>query len=144
MTPVGDVLKQAQDLVDQYLELNEEKKALDEKIASLKEKIASFSKKSNMKALKSGNYLLFVYSKLRTIFPRAGESGRKEIEEIMRKSSEWRHAITFDIVKLGQAFDKKKLSSQLIERLKSFARQEETTRVSLRDISQLKDGVWAK
>lgn len=129
-------LEQAEGLVQRYLDLQKQRQALEEKIASLKQEIADFSREARMKTLKSGNILLYVIQKLKTAFPRKDEPGRKEIEEIMRQSGEWRHAITFDIVRLGRAFDKHKLSRALMDKLTPFTRKEEVIRISTKDISK--------
>jgi len=135
MTDFNDTLKQAADLVDQYLELQKQKEDLDQKLSFLKQRIAAFSQESHMKTLKSGDSLLFVNRRMRTVFPKVHEDGREEIEEILRHSGEWKYAITFDIVKLGQAYDKKKLSEELREKLKPFTRQEEMVRVALKNVN---------
>lgn len=47
------------------------------------------------------------------MFPKAEEAGRNEVMKIMYGSQEWKYSVTFDIVKLGLAYDKsygKKLS----------------------------------
>lgn len=138
MTDFDLTLKQADKFVKQYLKLQKKKDILEEKISKLKQKIADFSKESRLKTLKSGNTLLFVTHKLKTVFPKVGEAGRKQLEEIMRVSGEWKQAITFDIVKLGQAFDKKKLSESLMKKLKPFTRKEEMIRISAKEIDKEK------
>lgn len=138
MASFDDPLQQAEDLVNQYLKLQQQKDLLEEKILLLKQKIASFSKKSNMKTLKSANTLLYVFFKSKTMFPKKGEPGRKKIEEIMRKSGEWKHAITFDIVKLGYAYEKKRLSKNLMEKLEPFIHKEEVAKIYTRNITESK------
>lgn len=119
MTAFNDTLQKAQDLVEKYKKLYQQKE-------------------NNIKTLKSDNHLLYVASRLKTVFPKKQEKGRKQVEEIMRQSKEWKQAIAFDIVKLGLAFDKKKLSKDLMEKLRPYTHQEESTKVVLRDISQIK------
>jgi len=48
----------------------------------------------------------------------------------MRKSKEWKQAITFDILKLGTAYDKKKLSEDLMEKLEPYTDKEPVIRVT--------------
>ena len=50
--------------------------------------------------------------------------------DIMYKSQEWKYSVTFDIVKLGLAYDKDQLSKELIEKLKPFTKQEPFIRVT--------------
>lgn len=136
MIDLNDNLQKAQDLVDQYLSLLNERNELEEEFLAHKQKIAEFSKTSNIKTLKSGNILLYVFTKLKTVFPKKGAKNRKIIEDIMRQSKEWKHAITFDVVKLGQAFDKKKLSKTLMEKLEPYIKKEEKVRMYTRNMSK--------
>jgi len=131
----SDNLQQAKDLVDQYLKLISDQKALQSQIDSLKQTIAKFSQESNMKHLKSGNMLLKVFQGERTVFPKVDQPGRREVMDIMYKSQEYKHSVTFDIVKLGLAFDKNQLSPELKEKLKPFVKQEPFIRVTIGKIS---------
>ena len=131
----SDNLQQAKDLVDQYLKLISDQKALQSQIDSLKQTIAKFSEESNMKHLKSGNMLLKVFQGERTVFPKVDQPGRREIMDIMYKSKEYKHSVTFDIVKLGLAYDKNQLSPELKEKLKPFVKQEPFIRVTIGKIS---------
>ena len=69
------------------------------------------------------------------MFPKAEESGRREVMDIMYKSQEWKYSVTFDIVKLGLAFDKNQLSEDLKDKLKSYTKQEPFIRVTTGKIS---------
>ncbi|MDZ7586340.1 MAG: hypothetical protein U0946_01180 [Patescibacteria group bacterium] len=112
----------SKDLADQYLKLLADQKALQSQIDSLKQTIAQFSKESNMKHLKSGNTLLKVYQGERTVFPKVDKAGRREVMDIMYQSQEYKHSVTFDIVKLGLAYDKNKLSAELKDKLKPYTK----------------------
>jgi len=131
----ADNLSQAKDLVNQYVKLISDQKALQSQIDSLKQTIAKFSEESNMKHLKSGNMLLKVFQGERTVFPKVDQPGRREIMDIMYKSKEYKHSVTFDIVKLGLAYDKNQLSPELKEKLKPFVKQEPFIRVTIGKIS---------
>ena len=126
----ADNLSQAKDLVDQYLKLMADQKALQSQIDSLKQTIAKFSLESNMKHLKSGNMLLKVYQGERTVFPKVDAPGRREVMDIMYQSQEYKHSVTFDIVKLGLAYDKNQLSEELKDKLKLYTKQEPYIRVT--------------
>ena len=131
----ADNLSQAKDLVNQYVKLISDQKALQSQIDSLKQTIAKFSQESNMKHLKSGNMLLKVFQGERTVFPKVDQPGRREVMDIMYKSQEYKHSVTFDIVKLGLAYDKNQLSPELKEKLKPFVKQERFIRVTIGKIS---------
>jgi len=126
----ADNLSQAKDLVDQYVKLISDQKALQSHIDSLKQTIAKFSLESNMKHLKSGNMLLKVYQGERTVFPKVDAPGRREVMDIMYKSQEYKHSVTFDIVKLGLAYDKNQLSPELKDKLKPYTKLEPYIRVT--------------
>ena len=125
----ADNLSQAKDLVNQYVKLISDQKALQSQIDSLKQTIAKFSQESNMKHLKSGNMLLKVFQGERTVFPKVDQPGRREVMDIMYKSQEYKHSVTFDIVKLGLAYDKNQLSAELKDKLKPYTKTEPFIRV---------------
>lgn len=122
--------KKADKLVKQYLKLQREQDKLQEELDNIKETIAEFSKETRQKYLRSGKTLLKVHQYRKTIFPKINEPGRGEVEEIMRESSEWKKVITFDIIKLGTMYDKKKLSKDLIKKLKPYADKEKVIRIT--------------
>jgi len=126
----ADNLSQAKDLVDQYLKLISDQKVLQSQIDSLKQTIAKFSLESNMKHLKSGNMLLKVFQGERTVFPKVDQPGRREVMDIMYQSKEYKHSVTFDIVKLGLAYDKNQLSEELKDKLKPYTKTEPFIRVT--------------
>jgi len=123
-------LQKAQELVDQYLELQQKQDKIESELNDLKKVIAAFSEETNQKHLKSGNTILKVRQFERTTFPKVDEKGREEVEDIMRRSKQWKHAITFDIVKLGIAYDKKKLSENLMDKLEPYTDKEPVIRVT--------------
>lgn len=123
-------LQKAQELVNQYLELQAKQDKLKQEHENLKKVIAQFCKETNQKHLKSGSIILKVRQFEKTTFPKIDDPDRKAVENIMRRSKEWKHSITFDIVKLGLAYDKKKLSDNLMEKLDPYTDKEEVIRVS--------------
>ena len=126
----NDTQEQTTNLVNQYLDLHSQQDKLEEELNSLKKVIANFSRKTNQKHLKSGNIILKVRQYEKTTFPKIDQKGREEVEEIMRKSKEWKQAITFDIVKLGSAYDKKKLSESLRSKLSPYTDKDEVIRIT--------------
>ena len=122
--------KRAQELVGKYLELQNRRDKLKEELEDLKKVIAKFSKETNQKHLKVGNTILKVKQYIKSTFPKIDDKNRQKVEEIMRKSKEWKHAITFDIVKLGLAFDKKKLSESLRKKLTPYTGKEKVIRIT--------------
>ena len=126
---------QAKDLADQYLKLLVDQISLQSQIDELKTQMADYCQENDINELISGNTHLKISQGERTMFPKAEESGRREVMDIMYKSQEWKYSVTFDIVKLGLAFDKNQLSEDLKDKLKSYTKQEPFIRVTTGKIS---------
>ena len=118
------------ELVEEYLDLHRQQDIIQEKLDNLKQVIAKFSKDTNQKQLRVGDTILKVKQYIKSIFPKIDDKNRQKVEEIMRKSKEWKQAITFDIVKLGLAFDKKKLSEGLRDKLTPYTGKEKVVRIT--------------
>ena len=125
----------AKDLADQYLKLLADQKTLQSQIDSMKQTLAKFCEENQVNELQSGNTRLKVSQGDRTMFPKAEESGRREVMDIMYKSQEWKYSVTFDIVKLGLAFDKNQLTQELKDKLKPYIKTEPFIRVTTGKIS---------
>ena len=126
---------QAKDLADQYLKLLADQKSLQSQIDELKKQMADYCQENDINELISGNTHLKISQGERTMFPKAEESGRREVMDIMYKSQEWKYSVTFDIVKLGLAFDKNQLSEELKDNLKPYTKTEPFIRVTTGKIS---------
>jgi hypothetical protein len=118
------------ELVEEYLDLHRQQDIIQEKLDNLKQVIAKFSKDTNQKQLRVGDTILKVRQYIKSTFPKIDDKNRQKVEEIMRKSKEWKQAITFDIVKLGLAFDKKKLSEGLRDKLTPYTGKEKVVRIT--------------
>lgn len=127
-------IKKIEEIVKEYLQLLKQKEDLEERLELLKQKLADFSKKNKKKGFVWENEILVVSVKKKTIFPKKKEAGRKELEEILQNSGEMDKAITFDILKLAEAYDDKKLSSELREKLKPFTKTEEVVRIYTKEV----------
>src|SRR3989338_3603555 len=125
----------AKDLADQYLKLLADQKSLQSQIDSMKQTLAKFCEENQVNELQSGNTRLKVLQGDRTMFPKAEESGRNEVMKIMYDSQEWKYSVTFDIVKLGLAYDKNQLSEELKEKLNPYIKTEPFIRVTTGKIS---------
>ncbi|MDZ7586506.1 MAG: hypothetical protein U0946_02015 [Patescibacteria group bacterium] len=126
---------QAKDLADKYLKLIADQKTLQSQLDELKKTIGKFSQENNIKELKSGNTLLKVSQGERTVFPKVEEKGRNEVMKIMYASQEYKYSVTFDIVKLGLAYDTNQLSQDLKDKLKPFIKTEPFIRVTASQIN---------
>jgi len=126
---------QAKDLADQYLKLLADQKSLQSQIDQLKQQLADYCLENETDNLVSGNTRLKVSQGDHTVFPKAEEPGRREVMDIMYKSQEWKYSVTFDIVKLGLAFDKNQLTQDLKDKLKPYIKTEPFIRVTSAKIS---------
>ena len=125
----------AKDLADQYLKLIADQKSLQSQIDQLKQQLADYCRENETDNLITGNTRLKVVSGDHTVFPKAEEADRNEVMKIMYGSQQWKYSVTFDIVKLGLAFDKNQLSEDLKERLKPYIKTEPFIRVTTSKIS---------
>ena len=126
---------QTKELADQYLKLLADQKTIQSQIDELKQQMADYCQQNNLSELTTGNTRLKVSQGERTMFPKAEEAGRNDVINIMYKSQEWKYSVTFDIVKLGLAYDKNQLSEELKEKLKPYVKQEPFIRVTVGKIS---------
>lgn len=126
---------QAKDLADQYIKLLADQKSLQSQIDQLKQQMAAYCRENDTEELITGNTRLKVVSGERTMFPKAEEAGRNDVINIMYKSQEWKYSVTFDIVKLGLAYDKNQLSEELKDKLKPYIKQEPFIRVTTAKVS---------
>jgi|SRR3989344_3255656 len=125
----------AKDLADQYLKLIADQKSLQSQIDQLKQQLADYCRENETDNLITGNTRLKVVSGDHTVFPKAEEADRNEVMKIMYGSQQWKYSVTFDIVKLGLAFDKNQLSEDLKEKLKPYIKTEPFIRVTTSKIS---------
>ena len=125
----------AKDLADQYLKLLSDQKTLQSQIDELKKQMAEYCQENNTDNLVTGNTRLKVVSGEHTVFPKSEEAGRNEVMKLMYDSQEWKYSVTFDIVKLGLAYDKNQLSEDLKEKLKPYIKTELYIRVTTSKIS---------
>ena len=122
-------------LADQYLKLLSDQKNLQSHLDELKQQMADYCQENNTGELVTGNTRLKVVSGEHTVFPKAEETGRNDVMKIMYGSQEWKYSVTFDIVKLGLAYDKNQLSQDLKEKLKPYIKTESFIRVTASKIS---------
>ena len=112
-----------QDLAVQYLYWQEKEKKAQKALDSLKEEIIVEAKKKKIKRIKSGQTQLIIITQSETRFPRLDDPQRKEVEKIVKASGELNKATVFDIIKLGNAYDEKKLSKKLRKQLQPYTKR---------------------
>lgn len=132
---MDDKLKQASSLVEQYNSLMNQRDQITEKLAELKQTIYSFASSNHMKNLKSDTHLLYISKGLRTFFPKKGTPDRKKVEDIIVRSKQLKFALSFDINKLSNAYERNALPAELKEKLTPYTKKEEVIRASIRKIT---------
>jgi len=118
-----------QDLATQYLYWREKEEKAQKALDSLKEEIIVEAKKKKIKRIKSGQTQLIIVTQSETRFPRLNDPQRKEVEKIVRKSGELEKATVFDIIRLGNAYDERKLSKKLKKQLQPYTKRIRTTKI---------------
>jgi len=122
-----------QELVSQYLYWQRRKENAEEKLSSLKEEIVVQAKEKKVKKIKSGKAYLYIVTSRETRFPQLGQPGRREVEKIVRASGELENVVVFDIVRLGNAYDERKLSKSLLKKLAPYAKRAKTTKIVVKE-----------
>lgn len=122
-----------QELISKYLYWQKQKESAEEKLASLKEEIVAQAKEKKVKKIKSGKAYLYIVTSRETRFPQLGEPGRREVERIVKQSGELEEVVVFDIVRLGNAYDEKKLSKSLMKKLAPYAKKAKTTKIVVKE-----------
>lgn len=126
MAPVSP---EAQALVDEYLDCLKAKAVFDEKLAIAKQKLLEYSQANKKKTLftKTGSVTISV--KKRTVFPKYNQPGRKELEAAVKDFGYWNEALSFDVIKLAEAYDQKQLPEALRIKLAALAKTEPQIRI---------------
>ena len=124
-----------QDLASEYLSWQNQREKADEKLNKIKNQIILMAEAGKIKKIKSGKNQLLIISQSETRCPQQGEPGRGQLEKIVHQSGEAEKAFSFDIIRLGNAYDEKRLTKKLMARLKPFARREKTTKIVVKKAS---------
>lgn len=124
------------DTIKDYLDLIKQNNLLEKKIATLREVIIKQARKKNTYDFSSGGKIVSIIERSETVFPEIGESGREEVESVVKRSTIISMMMSFDIVKLGNAYDEKNLPPSLITKLKPYAKKVVTTRVVIKKSSR--------
>ena len=120
---------EVQALVDEYLECLHSKEIFDEKLKAAKQKLLEYSLANKQKTLFTKTGSVTVSVKKRTAFPNYNQPGRKELEAVVKAAGYWDKAMSFDVIKLAQAYDVGKLPDQLKAWLAPFTRPDQQIRI---------------
>src|SRR3989339_1198192 len=126
---MAKVDRQAQALVDEYRECLRAKEALDAKLAAAKQKLLEYSQSIRKKTLFTQSGSVTVSVKNRTVFPKYNQPGRKDLEAAVKAAGYLEEVLSFDVVKLAEAYDDKRLPPDLQEKLKPLAHTDRQIRI---------------
>ncbi len=124
-------IDEQEELVETYLKLDQAKQKLEKDFEEIKQKLVDFSRSNKRKTLRSGKITLTVMVKERTVFPKLNQPGRKEVEKILKNSGDYNNILSFDVVKLAEAYDNKTLPDSVREELKSYLKTENLVKIFL-------------
>lgn len=124
----------AQSLINEYLALKQQKNDLDSRFSQLENRIASYCRQHQTKTLRTSKHLLFLVQKLRTVFPQKDNPLRLKLESVLQSFPERQQFLTLDVIKLGQAYDHRRLPQKLINLLKPLATKEPYLRITLKPL----------
>jgi len=124
----------SQSLIKEYLTLKQKKNDLDSRLLSLENRIASYCRQHKTKTLRTSKHLLILVQKLRTVFPQKDNPLRRQLESVLQSFKEKDQFLSYDLIKLGQAYDQHRLPQKLLTLLKPFARRQPYLRLTLRTL----------
>lgn len=129
---------QAQALVDEYVDCLRDKERVDDRLVAAKQKLLEYSQSIGKKTLFTKNGSVTVSYKNRTVFPKYNQPGRKELEAAVKAAGYLDSVVTFDVIKLAEACDDKRLPEKLAEELKPLARIDRQIRIFVNEpVSQV-------
>lgn len=102
-----------QALIDEYLDCWRAKEAFKAKLELVKAKLLAYSQETKQKTFITPTARVTVTAKQRTVFPKINQPGRKELEQAVKAAGYWQEALSFDVVKLAEAYDDNRLPPEL-------------------------------
>lgn len=129
---------EAQVLVDEYLDCLKAKTVFDEKLATAKQKLLEYSQANKQKTLFTKTASVTISVKKRTVFPKYNQPGRKELESAVKDFGYWDQALSFDVIKLAEAYDQKQLPEELRAKLAALAKTEPQIRIFVNETKDLR------
>lgn len=124
---------EAEALVNEYLDCLKAKAVFDEKLSLAKQKLLEYSQANKKKTLYTQTGSVTISVKQRTVFPKYNQPGRKELEAAVKDSGYWNEALSFDVIKLAEAYDQKQLPQALQIKLAALAKTEPQIRIFVND-----------
>lgn len=132
---MAKIKPQVQALVNEYLQCLHSKEVFDEKLKSAKQKLLDYSLANKKKTLYTQTGSVTVSVKKRTAFPKYNQLGRKELEAVVKAAGYWDKALSFDVIKLAEAYDDGQLPEKLESQLAPFSRPDQQIRIFVNEFS---------
>src|SRR3989344_5828531 len=95
-------------LVKEYLDCLQAKAAAYEKLQAAKLKLLDYSLANKKKTLFTPTGKVTVSVKNRTVFPKYNQPGRRDLEAAVKAAGYLEEVLSFDVVKLAEAYDDKR------------------------------------
>lgn len=126
---MAKVEPEVQALVDEYLNCLKSRQVLEEKLSLAKQKLLDYSQASKKKTLFTQTGSVTISVKSRTVFPKYNQKGRGELEKAVKDAGYWDKALSFDVIKLAEAYDDNQLPPELQSALAPFAQKDRQIRI---------------
>ena len=123
-------------LVNKYVTLRDEAKKVDQEIEKVREAILDYARKEEVEVIKGSDYKARVRFDERLKFPGKRDTGRKEMEDIIKQVGKWAEVSQLDTTSLAHIVENSLWSKDLIDKVMKYGRIEASDSIY---ISKLKD-----
>ncbi len=118
-------------LANEFAATKRQLAALKEREEGLRERLVEFCRRKKLKTVQGSAVRVQVKIGERPALPRKDEARRDELEKFVRDTGRWGEVSSLDTHALGRVLKEKTWPAKLLDRLRDFARMEETVTVSL-------------
>ena len=131
-------------LVEQYAKLISEKKRIEAEIERLKEVIASFAKREKVSVIQGLTNRLRVKIEEKLRFPGRNDAPeeRRKLEKLIKESGLWERFSTLSTFALERAIRERTLPETLVDKIRKFAREEETLSLYLSKLAREEEDLF--
>ncbi|MBW2044330.1 MAG: PD-(D/E)XK nuclease family protein [Deltaproteobacteria bacterium] len=117
-------------LVDRYVEVWTKEQEIKKAQEEIKNRLFEYAKKENVEAMKGSNYKIYVKAKVEKTFPNRDDPGRKELEDLLKKSGIWEEVSYFSPYSLKQRLTSGGLNQDLANKITPYQIEKENNWVS--------------
>ncbi len=116
-------------LANEYAQTKLEMDRLADRLESLREALVGFAKEKQTRVLRGSGVKVWVTIEEKTKFPDSKEPLRRELEQLVKEAGRWEEVSTLSVTELAKGFEDERWPPSFLERLRSFARTEESATV---------------